>query len=329
MKARHLSISFASIYALGMLDQVRVIRRGPDGFWGPWEATGVNAKRLVHAGTVIALIGLDDRVAIFDELPGRVRHTWDFLASDLRVAAFPRGGGALFALSAGRVWHARQTTVLAPWSTWEPLGGPADRLAATAIPRHGAAVCCSHAGAVYCIGREDSTSEWSSWESLGSPGGGAEDLALTGLSRSGLAVFVVGRDGAIYHRWQDHPRGRWHDWESLGGTARTLSVARTSSGGLAVFATGPDGRVGTRYQARPFAQWTPWLDLHGHATVVRGQQSYTEGLEAFVLGTDDEVRHAWCARLGSPWTDWHLLERETSSLRLASSGAERAAPPAG
>jgi hypothetical protein len=329
MKARHLSVSFGSVYALGLLDQVRLIRRGPDGFWGPWEATGVNAKHLVHAGTVIALIGLDDRVAVYDQLPGRVRHTWNFQASDLRVAALPRGGGALFALSAGRVWWAWKPSVLGPWSDWEPLGGPADRLAAAAVPRHGTTVCCAHDGVVYCHGQNEPTLDWSVWESLGSPGGGAEDLALTVAGRSGLALFVLGQDGAVYHRWQDRPGSPWHDWESLGGLARSLSVARTAAGGLALFVTGPDGQVGARYQSQPFARWTPWLDLHGDARVVLSQQSYTEGLEAFVLGSDDEIRHAWCAQLGTPWTEWQLLERETAGFRPGSSREERTSSSAG
>jgi hypothetical protein len=179
MKARQLSVSFASVYALGLLDQVRLIRRGPDGFWGPWEATGVNAKRLVHAGTVVAVIGLDDRVAVYDQLPGRVRHAWDFQASELRVAPLPRGGAVLFALSAGRVWWAWKPSVLGPWSEWEPLGGPAEKLAAAAIPRHGTTVCYAHDGVVYCHGQSEPTLEWSPWESLGGPGGGVEDLALT------------------------------------------------------------------------------------------------------------------------------------------------------
>ena len=166
MKARHISISFASVYALGLLDQVRVIRRGPDGFWGPWQATGVNAKRLVHAGTVMALIGLDDRVAIYEQLPGRVQHSWDFQASELSVVALPRGGGALFALSAGRVWHASKPSVLAPWSTgsrWAapPTGWPRCR------PRGGTTVCCIHAGAISYASQGAPTSEWSSWETWG------------------------------------------------------------------------------------------------------------------------------------------------------------------
>ena len=329
MKARQLSISFGSVYALGLLDQVRLIRRGPDGFWGPWEATGVNAKHLVHTGTVIALIGLDDRVAIYDQLPGRLRHTWDFQASELKVVPLPRGGGALFALSGGRVWRAWKASVLAPWSDWEPLGGPADRLAAAASPRRGTTVCCTHGGGVYYLSQGAPTSEWSSWETLGSPGGGAEDLALTALNRGGLAVFVLGRDGAVYHRWQDRPGSRWHEWESLGGSARSLSVARTAAGGLALFVTGPGGRVGARYQTQPFARWTEWLDLQGNAGAVLGQQSYTEGLEAFVLGSDDEIRHAWCARLGTPWTEWQLLEREAAGYRPGSSREERASLPAG
>jgi hypothetical protein len=329
MKARQLSVSFASVYALGLLDQARLIRRGPDGFWGPWEATGVNAKRLVHAGTVVAVIGLDDRVAVYDQLPGRVRHTWDFQASELSVAPLPRGGAVLFALSAGRVWWAWKPSLLGPWTDWEPLGGPAEKLAAAAIPRHGTTVCCANGGVVYGQRQTDPTLEWSPRESLGSPGGGVEDLALTVAGRAGLALFVLGQDGAVYHRWKDRPGAPWQDWVSLGGLGRSLSVSRTASGGLALFVTGPDGRVGVRHQNQPFARWMPWLDLHGDARAVLGQQSYTEGLEAFVLGTDDEVRHAWCARVGTPWTEWQLLDREAAGLRHGPDREDRVSSPAG
>lgn len=329
MKARQLATSFASAYALGLLDQVRVIRRGPDGFWGAWEATGVNAKRVVHGRGFVALIGLDDRIAIYDELPGRPRLTWDFQASELSYVPLPHEGGALFALSAGRIWQARKSSATAPWSNWEWLGGPAGRLATGLIRRGGPVVCCSHAGTVYHIWQEDPDSGWSSWESLGSPDVGAGDIALTSSSRGGLAVFATGRDGALYHRWQRRPLGQWHQWESLGGLVTSFSVTRTASGGLAALIAGPDGRVSARYQPKPFAPWTAWLDLQGHARHVVIQQSYTEGLEAFVLGTDDEIRHAWCPRLGAPWTEWQLLDRETSSLRLASVGASAPRPDHG
>ncbi|HKU60753.1 MAG TPA: hypothetical protein VJQ44_05995 [Gemmatimonadales bacterium] len=325
MKARHLSTSFATIYALGLLDQVRVIRRGPDGFWGPWAATGSNAKRLVQAGPVTAVIGVDDRVAIYDQLPGRARHTWDFQASDLSAAGLSRGGSVLLASAGGRVWGTERDSALAPWTRWVPLGGPVDGLVVAATPKGALTVCARVDGEVHCLSRPERSATWSAWESLGSPGGGAEDLALVVMSRGGMAVFAIGRDGAVHHRWQDRPGSPWNEWVSLGGLARSLSVTRTASGGLALFITGHAGRVGTRYQSRPFGRWTPWFDLHGDARAVFAQQSYTEGLEAFVLGTDDEVRHAWCARLGTPWTEWQLLEREFAGLRL-DSPQERALP---
>src|SRR4051794_35967230 len=155
MKARQLAPGFTSVYALGLLDQVRVIRRGVDGFWGAWEPTGVNAKRVVHAGGLTVLIGLGDRIAVYDELPGRPQLTWDRQASELCVVPLPRGGGAFFALSAGRIWHARRSSTTAPWSSWDSLGGPADRLAAALIRRGGPALCCTHAGTVYHIYQED------------------------------------------------------------------------------------------------------------------------------------------------------------------------------
>ena len=241
MKARHISISFASVYALGLLDQVRLIRRGPDGFWGPWQATGVNAKRLVHAGTVTALIGLDDRVAIYERLPGRVQHSWDFQASELASWRFRAGAARCSRCRPGRYGTHRSRRCSpsgALGSHWgaPPIGWP--RLPSREGGPLSAAV---HAGAIAYAqpGRPELRVELvgSSW----SPGGGADDLALSMLNRGGWRC----RPGAGRSRippLAGSSGSRWHDWESFGGLARSLSVARTSAGGLALFVTGPDGR---------------------------------------------------------------------------------------
>ncbi len=153
----------------------------------------MNAKHLVHAGTAVAVIGLDDRVAVYDQLPGRVRHTWDFQASELRIVPGPRGGGALFALSAGRVWWAWKPSVLAPWSDWEPLGGPAERLAAAAVPRQPFA-------------------RWMPWLDLR-----GHAVAVLGQQSytEGLEAFVLGTDDGVRHAWCARLGTPWTDWQLL------------------------------------------------------------------------------------------------------------------
>src|ERR671916_3232601 len=97
MKARQLSVSRTSVYALGMIDQLRYIERGADGFWGRWQATGANARRIVHAGPVVARIGLDDRVAAWQRSPREPWQTWDLAAFELAATRLPDGAPALFA----------------------------------------------------------------------------------------------------------------------------------------------------------------------------------------------------------------------------------------
>jgi len=133
----------------------------------------------------------------------------------------------------------------------------------------------------------------------------------------GLAVFALGEDDVVYHRWQDKPFGVWHGWESLGGPVESVGIGKSRGGGLALFAVGTDAGVRYRYQSKPSGAWSQWIDLQGKAQRLAAQMSYADGLEVFAIGLDDEVSHKWCDRLDSAWTDWIPLDHESSSFHLA------------
>lgn len=54
---------------------------------------------------------------------------------------------------------------------------------------------------------------WSDWESLG--GSCMQGPAANSAATNRLDTFVVGTDGALWHRWWDG--ASWSGWESLGG----------------------------------------------------------------------------------------------------------------
>ena len=106
MKARQVAPGFSSVYALGMMEQIRVIERGADGLWGDWQPANANARRIVHGGDVVAAIGLDDRVSVLQRSPRLPWHTWDLKAAELSLTHLDDGGPALFASEPdGRLWH--------------------------------------------------------------------------------------------------------------------------------------------------------------------------------------------------------------------------------
>lgn len=317
MKARQIAPAFTSVFAIEPTGQVNFIERGAGGLWNGWQTTGTDARQIVHAGHVVARIGLDGRVSAWQRSPHLPWLTWDFEAAELTAAHLPGGAPVLFATDGDHsVWHAWKPLPTSPWSEWEPLGGPAAGLAADVIPGGGLAVFGIRDGSVHHTWQDQPATAWKEWTDLDAPPGGARALDVTTIKGGGLVVFVLGSDAALWHRWQDRPFGRWNPWEHLGERIGSFSITKTPSGGLAVFTIGLDDRVRYRRQTRPFGEWSRWMHLDGTASSIAAQPSYTDGLEVFAIGMDDEVYHAWCGRLDGPWTHWTLLERE-SPLGLA------------
>jgi hypothetical protein len=60
-------------------------------------------------------------------------------------------------------------------------------------------------------------------------------VAAAEAGSAGFRIFVVGSDGALWHRTT-----RDDDWQSLGALTRDVSVARLPNGGYDAFAVGSD-----------------------------------------------------------------------------------------
>jgi hypothetical protein len=318
MKARQIAPALSSVYALGMIDQLRCIERGEDGFWGKWQSTGANAAHVVHGGDIVARIDLDGRVSALQRSPGRPWFTWDLRAVELAATRLPDGPPVLFAADAERrAWQTWKPAPHAPWSPWEPLDGPVEGISAGVIPGGGLVLCGLRDGTVWHRWQNRVFAEWEPWTALGGPPGGATAVSLTTITGGGLALFAVGGDGGLHHRWQDKPFGPWGDWESLGAPVASVSITHAPGGGLALFAIGADHGVLYRVQRKPFGAWSGWSALGFRAKRIAAQPSFTDGLEVFAIGLDDEVCHAWCNRLDAPWSAWIVLEHEQSAYRAA------------
>src|SRR6266540_3531787 len=106
MKARQIAPAPTSVYTIGEQDQIRWIERGLDGLWGRWQEEGGGAKRIVHGGSIVAKIGLDEHVSALQRRPRTPWFTWDRRATELCAAHIPERGPMLFATDRDIVWHA-------------------------------------------------------------------------------------------------------------------------------------------------------------------------------------------------------------------------------
>ena len=320
MKARQISSALSSVYALGMIDQLRYIERASDGFWGSWQSTGVNAKRILHAGDVIARIGLDDRVSAWQRMPRAAWQHWDLEVAELTATRLPGGAPVLFAADREQqAWYTWKPSPQEAWKVWEPLEGPVARLAAAVIPGGGLVVFGIRDGTVVHRWQERPGASWEPWTTLDRPPGGTAALDVLTITGGGLALFALSEDGALWHRWQDKPYAPWHDWEQapLGRDIAAMTLTKSPGGGLGVFAVGTDHAVRYRVQLTPFGDWGGWTELGGTARSLTAQASFTDGLEVFIIGLDHEVYHTWCDRIDARWAEWTLLDHEESPYRAA------------
>ena len=194
MKARQIAPALSSVYALGMIDQLRYIERGEDGFWGEWHSTGANARLVVHAGDVVGRIGLDGRVSACQRAPSRPWVTWDLQATELAATRLPGGPPVLFAADGERkAWHTWKAAPHAAWSPWEPLEGPIERITAGVIPGGGLVLFGLRDGIVWHRWQNRLFGGWEDWTALDGPPGGVTSVRLATLTGGGLALFAIGR----------------------------------------------------------------------------------------------------------------------------------------
>jgi hypothetical protein len=312
MKAIRLALGFRSVFAVAATGEVWLIDRSEDGLWTGWQATRISATAVVSAGTMVATIDPDGRVATFERGIWQAPQILDRAARELVVTLVPGRGAVLLAADEQGIWSTWKESPSAQWHPCTALEGDVHGIDATPLPDDGVAIFGLRDGEVHHAWHKDARAGWDGWTSLGAPAGPVSMVRAETISGGGLAMFAVGRDGAVYHRWQDKPFGPWHPWESLGGEVRSVAVTKSSTGGLAIFAVGTDDTVRYRWQPRPFGRWNPWTSLYGRVRDIAAQPSYTDGLEAFAIALDGEVHHTWCERVDAPWTAWTALDYEIS-----------------
>jgi hypothetical protein len=106
---------------------------------------------------------------------------------------------------------------------------------------------------------------WSGWFSLDLAGTGFNDRpAIQGGADGRNEVFVIGRDGSLYHIWQTNLHGAWSAWYSHGNPGDFLSdhpsIAYPSDGRLIVF-TVSNGAVHYLRQVAQNNGWSDWMSL--------------------------------------------------------------------
>lgn len=203
-----------------------------------------------------------------------------------------------------------------PGTPWRSLGG-----VLTAPP----AAAANADGHLEVFGRgmdsriyrmaQQGASDFSGWELLGGSHTFNGQPAVAKNHWQKLELFARGRDGALWHRWQNDPNVRaaaqWSQWQSLGGQlAFDPSVALNHDERLEVFAVHGDGRV--------FHIWQRWFDAFGApwsgweplgARRFRGRVSVERDgagrLWAFARSRDDEsIWRCHQTTPSGPWTEW-------------------------
>lgn len=157
--------------------------------------------------------------------------------------------------------------------------------------------------------------EFSGWELLGG------DMTFNGTPTvvrnhfKKLELFARGRDGALWHRWQNDPNvgsaQQWSPWSSLGGVIiNDPTLALNHDERIEVFAVGSDNRVYHIWQrwfdafGAPWSGWEP-IGSRRFTGRVAAERDGSGRLWAYARSRDDASVWRCCQTSPSgPWTDW-------------------------
>ena len=153
---------------------------------------------------------------------------------------------------------------------------------------------------------------WSGWSSYGIVGVGFNDRPAIGGSADGRGeLFVLGRDGSLYHIWQTTFLGGWSAWYSHGNPGVTLTdhpeAAYPSDGRSMVFASGGDGAVHYLRQVVQNDGWSEWMSLGAPGGGAQSAPAVFEQdntlLQLFVTAADGSL---WNIRQtdADHWSNW-------------------------
>ena len=156
----------------------------------------------------------------------------------------------------------------------------------------------------------------SDWVSLGAPDTGVLGAPVAGHNLDGrLEVYVVSKDGNLWHRWQGGPFGLWQPWQTVLAVSPGISapprVGYNRDGRIEVYGMQSGGVLWHVWQTAVNGGWSgggslgaPSGGIIGGVTVVNNQDGR---LEIFGVGSDHQLHHIWQTSPNNGWSGWASL----------------------
>lgn len=311
------------------------------GFGTSWKSLGAPGSGLL--GSPAAGRNQDGRLEVFSVtqdgaiwhiwqlLPGGPWTQWAGLAPPAGLTAPPvvssnlDGRMEVFAVQSGSLWHIWQTAPNNGWSPGGLLGSPAAGILGDVGIGNNQdgrieVFAVGSDGELYHLWQVAPNSGWTGWSTLGSPPSGIPvGGPCVGSNADGrLEVFLMARDGQIWHLWQVAPNSGWSTWASLGGPSAAIVngapfLGRNADGRLEIFVTGDDGNIYHVWQMAPNSGWSAWSPIAAQLTVPLlglGQvvSNQNGALQVLTTGADGAL---WTISQTAPnngWSAWRFLD---------------------
>ena len=159
--------------------------------------------------------------------------------------------------------------------------------------------------------------------SLGAPSAGVLGAPFVGKDLNGrLEVFVVGKNGSLWHNAQTAPSGPWGGWAAVvAGTPLSSGPARVianADGRLEIF--GMSGGLWHIWQTTPSGSWSAGASLGSPSSAIIGNigvaKNKSGALEVFGVGQDGQLHHIWQTTPGGGWSAWASLAAPSPGLSI-------------
>lgn len=166
----------------------------------------------------------------------------------------------------------------------------------------------------------------SDWVSLGAPDTGVLGAPVAGHNLDGrLEVYVVSKDGDLWHRWQGGPFGLWQPWQTVVAVSPGISapprVGYNQDGRIEVYGMQSGGVLWHVWQTAVNGAWSgggslgaPSGGIIGGVTVANNQDGR---IEIFGVGSDHQLHHVWQTSPNNGWSGWAAWARQDPESRLA------------
>ena len=157
---------------------------------------------------------------------------------------------------------------------------------------------------------------WSDWEGLGNSMWTRTRTEVGRNSDGRLEIFVINKNGALEHRWQEGPgSGNWTDWREMGQGMKFVNVInnRTDGKGKLYLFTSQDNVIKYKRQL-PEGGWSDWTSLGGVGNRLH---------KPVLIGEDDRIQLYSYSRVGSKieyitqrshgsadWSEWKSIPND-------------------